>query len=115
MGLVYFFGDFTLDNLISAYFGVGVLYLPAILILYKNSINTHVKLAEQIFSTLNWQNIRNIDLISISKMQVRKLIDEDKYSLDYKDNTNLYIRPQKSGAGWYFFYYDPEMLCKKNS
>lgn len=115
MGLVYFFGDFTLDNLISAYFGVGVLYLPAILILYKNSINTHVKLAEQIFSTLNWKNIPNIDLISISKMQVKKLIDEDKYSLDCKHNSNLYIKPQKSGAGWYFFYYDPEMLCKKNN
>ena len=113
MGMVFFLGDFTLDNLIPAFFGVGVIYLPAILILYKNSINTHVKLAEEIFSTLNWQNIRNIDLISTSKMQIRKLIDENKYSFDFKDNTNLYIRPQKSGAGWYFFYYDPEMFCKK--
>ena len=113
MGMVFFLGDFTFDNLIPAFFGVGVIYLPAILILYNNSINTHVKLAEKIFSTLNWKNIRNIDLISISKMQIRKLIDENKYSFDFKDNTNLYIRPQKSGAGWYFFYYDPEMFCKK--
>ena len=114
-GLVYLFSDFTLDNLIPAYIGFGVLYIPTILILYKKTMNTHVKLAEQIFSVLGWQDVTNIDLIDISKKQVKKLIAQGKYSLEWNDNIDRFIRPYKAGDGWSFFYYDPEMFCKKNS
>ena len=113
--LVYLFSDFTLDNLIPAYIGFGVLYIPTILILYKKTMNTHVKLAEQIFSVLGWQDVTNIDLGDISKEQVKKLIAQGKYSLEWNNNVDRFIRPYKAGDGWSFFYYDPEMFCKKNS
>ena len=112
-GLVYLFSDFTLDNLIPAYIGFGVLYIPTILILYKKTMNTHVKLAEQIFSVLGWQDVTNIDLGDISKEQVKKLIAQGKYSLEWNNNVDRFIRPYKGGDGWSFFYYDPEMFCKK--
>ena len=114
-GLVYLFSDFTLDNLIPAYIGFGALYIPTILILYKKMINTYVKLAEQIFSVLGWQDVANIDLGDISKEQVKKLIAQGKYSLEWNNNVDRFIRPYKAGDGWSFFYYDPEMFCKKNS
>ncbi|WP_334322270.1 putative type VI secretion system effector, partial [Gilliamella apicola] len=114
-GLVYLFSDFTLDNLIPAYIGFGVLYIPTILILYKKTMNTHVKLAEQIFSVLGWQDVTNIDLGDISKEQVKKLIAQGKYSLEWNNNVDRFIRPYKAGDGWSFFYYDPEMFCKKNN
>ena len=111
--LVYLSSDFTLDNLIPAYIGIGVLYIPTILILYKKTMNTHVKLAEQIFSVLGWQDVTNIDLGDISKEQVKKLIAQGKYSLEWNNNVDRFIRPYKGGDGWSFFYYDPEMFCKK--
>ena len=113
--LVYLSSDFTLDNLIPAYVGIGALYIPTILILYKKMINTYVKLAEQIFSVLGWQDVANIDLIDISKEQVKKLIAQGKYSLEWNNNVDRFIRPYKAGDGWSFFYYDPEMFCKKNN
>ncbi|OTQ31948.1 hypothetical protein B6D19_07330 [Gilliamella apicola] len=113
--LVYLSSDFTLDNLIPAYVGIGALYIPAILILYKKMINTYVKLAERIFSVLGWKDVANIDLGDISKEQVKKLIAQGKYSLEWNDNVDRFIRPYKAGDGWSFFYYDPEMLCKKNN
>ena len=112
---MYLFSDFTLDNLIPAYIGFGVLYIPTILILYKKTMNTHVKLAEQIFSVLGWQDVTNIDLGDISKEQVKKLIAQGKYSLEWNNNVDRFIRPYKAGDGWSFFYYDPEMFCKKNN
>ena len=114
-GLVYLSSDFTLDNLIPAYIGIGAFYIPTIFILYYKMITTNIKLAERIFSVLGWQNVTNIDLINISKKQVKKLIAQGKYSLEWNDNVDRFIRPYKGGDGWYFFYYDPEMFCKKNS
>ncbi|OTQ27263.1 putative type VI secretion system effector [Gilliamella apicola] len=114
-GLVYLFSDFTLDNLISAYTGSAVLYIPTILILYHKMINTNIKLAEQIFSVLGWQDVTNIDLGDISKEQVKKLIAQGKYSLEWNNNVDRFIRPRKGGDGFGFFYYDPEMFCKKNN
>ena len=111
--LVYLSSDFTLDNLIPAYIGIGVFYIPTILILYKKEIKTHVKLAERIFSVLGWQDVTNIDLVDISKEQVKKLIAQGKYSLEWNDNVDRFIRPHKGGDGFGFFYYDPEMFCKK--
>ena len=114
-GLVYLSSDFTLDNLIPAYVGIGILYIPTILILYHKMIKTHVKLAERIFSILGWKDVTNIDLGDISKEQVKKLIAQGKYSLEWNNNVDRFIRPYKAGDGWSFFYYDPEMFCKKNS
>ena len=112
-GLVYLSSDFTLDNLIPAYVGIGILYIPTILILYHKMIKTHVKLAERIFSILGWKDVTNIDLGDISKEQVKKLIAQGKYSLEWNNNVDRFIRPYKAGDGWSFFYYDPEMFCKK--
>ena len=112
-GLVYLSSDFTLDNLIPAYIGIGAFYIPTILILYYKMITTNIKLAERIFSVLGWQDVTNIDLIDISKKQVRKLIAQGKYSLEWNDNVDRFIRPYKGGDGFCFFYYDPEMFCKK--
>ena len=112
-GLVYLSSDFTLDNLIPAYIGIGAFYIPTILILNKKEINTYVKLAERIFSVLGWQDVANIDLVDISKKQVRKLIAQGKYSLEWNNNVDRFIRPYKGGDGWSFFYYDPKMFCKK--
>ena len=114
-GLVYLFSDFTLDNLISAYTGSAVLVIPTILILYYKMINTNIKLVEQIFSVLGWQDVTNIDLIDISKKQVKKLIAQGKYSLEWNNNVDRFIRPHKRGYGFGFFYYDPEIFCKKNN
>ena len=114
-GLVYLFSDFTLDNLIPAYTGSAVLVIPTLLILYYKMINTNIKLVEQIFSVLGWQDVTNIDLIDISKKQVKKLIAQGKYSLEWNNNVDRFIRPHKGGYGFGFFYYDPEMFCKKNS
>ena len=114
-GLVYLSSDFTLDNLIPAYIGIGILYIPTILILYHKMIKTHVKLAERIFSILGWKDVTNIDLGDISKEQVKKLIAQGKYSLEWNNNVDRFIRPYKAGDGWSFFYYDPEMFCKKNN
>ena len=114
-GLVYLSSDFTLDNLIPAYIGIGILYIPTILILYHKMIKTHVKLAERIFSILGWKDVTNIDLGDISKEQVKKLIAQGKYSLEWNNNVDRFIRPYKGGDGWSFFYYDPEMFCKKNN
>ena len=114
-GLVYLFSDFTLDNLISAYTGSAVLVIPTILILYYKMINTNIKLVEQIFSVLGWQDVTNIDLIDISKKQVKKLIAQGKYSLEWNNNVDRFIRPHKKGYGFGFFYYDPEIFCKKNN
>ena len=111
--LVYLSSDFTLDNLIPAYVGIGILYIPTILILYHKMIKTHVKLAERIFSILGWKDVTNIDLGDISKEQVKKLIAQGKYSLEWNNNVDRFIRPYKAGDGWSFFYYDPEMFCKK--
>ena len=110
---MYLSSDFTLDNLIPAYIGIGAFYIPTIFILYYKMITTNIKLAERIFSVLGWQNVTNIDLIDISKKQVKKLIAQGKYSLEWNDNVDRFIRPYKGGDGWYFFYYDPEMFCKK--
>ena len=114
-GLVYLFSDFTLDNLIPAYTGSAVLVIPTILILYYKMITTNIKLAEQIFSVLGWQDVTNIDLADISKEQVKKLIAQGKYSLEWNNNVDRFIRPYKAGDGFGFFYYDPEMFCKKNN
>lgn len=114
-GLVYLSSDFTLDNLIPAYTGSAVLVIPTILILYHKMINTNIKLVEQIFSVLGWQDVTNIDLIDISKKQVKKLIAQGKYSLEWNNNVDRFIRPHKGGYGFGFFYYDPEMFCKKNN
>ncbi|MCX8617670.1 hypothetical protein J3U42_04610 [Gilliamella sp. B2923] len=112
--MVYFFSSFTLDNLFPAFTGLGILFIPAIFITYKRDIATYITLAERIFTTLGWQNVKNIDLVSMSKQQVKKRIEEGKYSTEYNCNSNdYYERPPKSGAGWYFFYYNPEIVCKK--
>lgn len=114
--MVYFFSSFTLDNLFPAFTGLGILFIPAIFITYKRDIATYITLAERIFTTLGWQNVKNIDLASISKQQVKRRIAEGKYTDDYDDKSNdFYTRPPKSGAGWCFFYYDPEVVCKKRS
>ena len=112
--MVYFTAPFTLDNLVTAFMGAGMIFIPAIFISYKNSIANFITLAERIFTTLDWQNVKNIDLVSMSKQQVKKRIEEGKYSTEYNYNSNdYYERPPKSGAGWYFFYYNPEIVCKK--
>lgn len=61
--MVYLVAPFTVDNLVTAFVGAGMIFIPAIFISYKNSIVTFVTLAERIFSTLGWQNVKNIDLI----------------------------------------------------
>ena len=111
--MIYFLGDFTFDDILSCFGGVGVMFWAAILIVYKNSISTHVTLAEQIFTVLGWQDVTNINLVTISKQHIVKLIAQGKYATKY-NHTDLYIRPPKNGAGNSFYYYDPDVLCKKD-
>ncbi|MCX8706875.1 hypothetical protein J3U65_05375 [Gilliamella sp. B3791] len=111
--ILYFFGSFNLDDIVSAYIGSGILFGPAYFLLYKKSISTFALLSEQIFTVLGWQNVANINLISISRQYVKKLIASGKYSYVYNDLIDQYIKPTKSGEGLYFFYYDPEVLCKE--
>lgn len=114
--MVYLVAPFTVDNLVTAFVGAGMIFIPAIFITDKNSIVTFVTLAERIFTTLGWQNVKNVDLIFMSKQQVKRRIAGGKYTDDYGNKTNdFYTRPPKSGAGWCLFYYDPEVVCKKRS
>ena len=111
--MTYFFWDFTLDNLLGCFVSIGIIFIVGILIVYKNSIATHVTLAEQIFTVLGWQDVTNINLVTISKQHIVKLIAQGKYATKY-NHTDLYIRPPKNGAGNSFYYYDPDVLCKKD-
>ncbi|MWN91381.1 hypothetical protein GQ597_11820 [Gilliamella sp. Pra-s65] len=108
----YFFFDFSLENLTIGFGSLGVIFGAACLMVNKNSIATHIKLAERIFTVLGWQDVKNINLIKISKQYIVRLIEQGKYSIKY-DITDQYSRPLKSGDSWFFFYYDPEVLCKK--
>jgi hypothetical protein len=109
----YFFFDFSLENLTIGFGTLGVMFGIANLMVNKTSTATHVKLAECIFAVLGWQDVKNINLAKISKQYIAKLIAQGKYVEKYNNKTDQYIRPPKSGAGWFFFYYDPEVLCKK--
>ncbi|OCG16649.1 hypothetical protein A9G24_04110 [Gilliamella sp. App6-5] len=109
----YFFFDFSLENLTIGFSTLGVIFGAACLMVNKNSIATHIKLAERIFTVLGWKDVKNINLVKISKQYIAKLIAQGKYVEKYNNKTDQYIRPPKSGEGWFFFYYDPEVLCKK--
>ncbi|OCG21677.1 putative type VI secretion system effector [Gilliamella sp. App4-10] len=109
----YFFLDFSLENLTIGFGTLGVILGAANLIVYKNSLASHVTLAERIFTVLGWQDVTNINLGKISKQYIAKLIAQGKYAKEYNNKTDPHIRPPKSGDGWFFFYYDPEILCKK--
>ncbi|OCG45492.1 hypothetical protein A9G34_05955 [Gilliamella sp. Choc4-2] len=109
----YFFLDFSLENLTIGFGSLGVIFGAACLMVNKNSIATHIKLAERIFTVLGWKDVKNINLVKISKQYIAKLIGQGKYVEKYNNKTDQYIRPPKSGEGWFFFYYDPEVLCKK--
>jgi hypothetical protein len=109
----YFFFDFSLENLTIGFGSLGVILGTAFFIVYKNSLATHVTLAERIFTVLGWQDVKNINLGKISKQYIAKLITQGKYAKEYNNKTDPHIRPPKSGDGWYLFYYDPEVLCKK--
>ncbi|OCG21370.1 putative type VI secretion system effector [Gilliamella sp. App4-10] len=108
----YFFLDFSLENMTIGFSTLGVILGAAFFMVYKNSIVTYITLAERIFTVLDWQNVTNINLVKISKQYIVRLIEQGKYSTKY-DITDQYIRPPKPGEGWGFFYYDPEVLCKK--
>ncbi|OCG56408.1 hypothetical protein A9G36_03550 [Gilliamella sp. Choc6-1] len=109
----YFFLDFSLENLTIGFGSLGVMFGAAFFMVYKNSLASHVTLAERIFTLLGWQDVKNINLVKISKQYIAKLIAQEKYVEKYNNKTDQYIRPPKSGAGWFFFYYDPDVLCKK--
>ncbi|OCG14003.1 hypothetical protein A9G24_04125 [Gilliamella sp. App6-5] len=109
----YFFLDFSLENLVIGFGSLGVIFGAANFMVYKNSLASHVTLAERIFTVLGWKDVTNINLAKISKQYVAKLIIQEKYVEKYNNKTDQYIRPPKSGDGWFFFYYDPEVLCKK--
>ncbi|WP_085165331.1 putative type VI secretion system effector [Gilliamella bombi] len=109
----YFFLDFSLENLTIGFGTLGVILGVAFFIVYKNSLATHVTLAERIFTLLGWQDVKNINLAIISRQYVVKLIKQGKYSTKYNNSTDLYTRPPKTGEAWHFYYYDPEVLCKK--
>jgi hypothetical protein len=109
----YFFFDFSVENLIIGFSTLGVILGVAFFNVYKNLLASHVMLAERIFTLLNWQDVKNINLVKISKQYINKLISQEKYPKEYNNETDQYIRPDKSGDGWFFFYYDPEVLCKK--
>jgi hypothetical protein len=111
----YFFLDFSLENLIIGFGTLGIIFGLAVFNVYKNSIATHITLAEQIFTTLGWKDVTNINLAKISKQHVVKLIEQGKYSLDWNHDIDRFIRPFKAGDGWGFYYYDPDILCKKSS
>ncbi|OCG32942.1 hypothetical protein A9G33_02070 [Gilliamella sp. Choc3-5] len=109
----YFFLDFSLENLTIGFGSLGVMFGAAFFMVYKNSLASHVTLAERIFTLLGWQDVKNINLAKISKQYIAKLIAQGKYVEKYNNKTDQYIRPSMSGVGWSFFYYDPEVLCKK--
>ncbi|MCX8710977.1 hypothetical protein J3U57_00365 [Gilliamella sp. B3464] len=105
--------DFSLENLFIGFSSLGLLIGSACLIVRKNSIATHIKLAERIFTLLKWKNVNNINLDKISKNYITKLIVQGKYLTDWNFDVDWCIRPSKDGCGWFFFYYDPEVLCKE--
>ena len=113
--MTYLILGFSFENLFIGFTVTGLLFGSACLLVNKNSIATHIKLAERIFKLLGWKDIANINLTKISKQYVVKLTMLGKYSSAYNYNTDPYIRPPKSGAGWSFYYYDPEILCKEES
>jgi hypothetical protein len=109
----YFFLDFSLENLTIGFGTLGVIFGLAIFNVYKNSIATHITLAERIFTVLGWQDVKNINLVKISKQYIAKLISQGKYSIDWNNNIDRFIRPFKAGDGWGFYYYDLDILYKK--
>ncbi|MCX8730881.1 hypothetical protein J3U66_10875 [Gilliamella sp. B2969] len=111
----YFFLDFSLENIFIGFGTLGIMFGLAVLIVCKNCIATHITLAEKIFNLLGWQDVININLPKISKQYIVKLMALGKYSNDYNNKIDPYFRPPKSGVGWSFYYYDPEILCKEES
>jgi hypothetical protein len=109
----YFFFDFSLENLTIGFGTLGVILGAAFFMVYKNSLASHVTLAERIFTLLGWQDVTNINLAKISRQYVAKLIKQGKYSTKYNNSTDLYTRPPKTGEAWNFYYYDLDVLCKK--
>lgn len=109
----YFVLDFSFENLLIGFSSLGLLIGPASVIVKKNSIATHIKLAERIFTLLGWKNVKNINLITVSKQYIDKSITQGKVLTDWQQDTDPYIKPSLSGNGWYFFYYDPEVLCQE--
>ena len=105
--------DFSLENLFIGFSSLGLIIGSACLIVRKNSIATHIKLAERIFTLLGWKNVKNINLIKVSKQYIDKSITQGKELTDWQQDTDPYIKPSLSGNGWFFFYYDPEVLCKE--
>ena len=113
--MTYLILGFSFENLFIGFTVTGLLLGSACLIVNKNSIATHIKLAESIFTLLGWKNVSNINLFKVSKQYVAKLISQNKYSLKLNKDSNPFTSPCKNGYGFYFFYYDPEVLCKEES
>ncbi|WP_392561855.1 putative type VI secretion system effector [Orbus sturtevantii] len=114
-GMLALFGSFTLDDIIPAYAGIGVLFgLAAIVACYKFR-TTYVTLAEQIFTTLGWQNVEYINLWAMTKQHIDTLIKQGKYSLEWDPLKDMWIRPakNKSKSAMGLFYYQPEVVFKK--
>ena len=111
--MTYLILGFSFENLFIGFTVTGFLFGSGCLIVNKNSIATHIKLAERIFTLLGWKDVSNINLLKVSRQYIAKLIAQNKYSLEPRKNTDAYSRPTKNGDGFYFFYYDPEVLCKE--
>ncbi|WP_392552173.1 putative type VI secretion system effector [Orbus wheelerorum] len=114
-GMIYIFASFTLENVLTAYAGIGIFLGLSAIFTYGKFKTTYVTLAEQIFTTLGWQNVQYINLRAMTKQHIEKLITQGKYSLDWTEFKDTWTRParksSKSAMGLY--YYQPEVVFKK--
>ncbi|WP_392561854.1 putative type VI secretion system effector [Orbus sturtevantii] len=114
-GMLALFGSFTLDDIVPAYAGIGVLFGLAGIFTYGKFRTSFVELAEQIFTTLGWKNVQYINLRAMTNQHIEELITQGKYSLDWTEFKDTWVRParnsSKSAMGLY--YYQPEVVFKK--
>ncbi|WP_392561856.1 putative type VI secretion system effector [Orbus sturtevantii] len=114
-GMLALFGSFTLDDIVPAYAGIGVLFGLIGIVAYGKFKATYVELAEQIFTTLGWQHVEYINLRKMTKQHIDELIMQGKYSLEWNSGIDMFIRPNKcdSKSAIGVYYYRPEVVFKK--
>ncbi|WP_392552172.1 putative type VI secretion system effector [Orbus wheelerorum] len=111
----YAFFSFTLEDISIVFSTLGVLFCLASILTYSKFRTTFVELAEQIFTTLGWQNVQYINLRKMTKQHINELIALNKYDTEWNAEKDNYTKPHKSKGTVCLYYYQPEVVFKKAS
>ncbi|WP_392561853.1 putative type VI secretion system effector [Orbus sturtevantii] len=109
----YVFFSFTLEDILIVFGTLGFFFGLASIFTYGKFRTSFVELAEQIFTTLGWQNAQYINLRKMTKQYIDELIVQNKYPVEWSVAKDTYTIPHKSQVALCLFYYQPEVVFKK--